>query len=97
VIALDLNNTTFQDGLFSLEKAELLACIKTLRKLRSLTWDEVYRDQGLKWESIYSVQGKQGERLYSFRITQKCRAVAYRDREMLVLLALHADHDSAYE
>jgi hypothetical protein len=97
VIALDMNNTIFQDGLFTLEKAELIACIKTLRKIRALEWDDVCRDQGLKWETIHSMHGPSGQRLYSLRITQKCRAVAYRNRETLVFLALHSDHDSAYK
>lgn len=97
MIALDLNNTIFQDGLFALEKAELIACIKTLRKIRALEWDEMYRDQGLKWEMIHSVQGPNGQRLYCLRITQKCRAVVYRSGETLVFLAVHSDHDSAYK
>ena len=97
MIALDLNDTIFQDDLVALEKAELIACIKTFRKIRALEWDDLYRDQGLKWEKIHSVQGPNGQRLYSLRITQKCRAVAYRNGEMLVFLALHSDHDSAYK
>jgi len=55
-IKIDLNSTEFQKDLFSLEKNEQVALIKTLRKISNLTWDELYRDQGLKWEVLYLKQ-----------------------------------------
>ena len=45
----DLNNATFQAELMGLEKSELLAFFKTLRKLKQLSWERVYRDKGLRW------------------------------------------------
>jgi hypothetical protein len=93
---LDLNNPIFQQGLFALPKQEQMALLKTLKKMASLEWEQVYRDPGLKWEQIHSRKGPQGEKLYSFRITQKCRAVAYRSEDWLRILSLHPDHDSAY-
>ena len=95
-ILLDLNNPIFQQDLFGLPKAEALAVLKILKKVSQLTWEHLYKDQGLKWELIRSKQGKNGEKLYSLRITQKCRAVAVRESEYLRFLSLHSDHDSAY-
>lgn len=95
-IKLDLNNPVFQQGLFALPKAEQQATLKTLHKISKLSWEQVYRDKGLRWERIHSRTGPQGEVLYSLRITQKCRAVAYRSESFLRLLSLHPDHDSAY-
>lgn len=89
----DLNRPEFQADLLSLEKAELLAFFKTLRKLKQLSWQQVYRDKGLRWESIKSL----GEDAYTLRVTQKCRAVAKREGDILRFLSLHPDHDSAYK
>jgi hypothetical protein len=95
-ILLDLNNPIFQQDLFISPKTEALAVLKSLRKISQLTWEELYKDQGLKWEMIRSKQGKNGEKLYSLRITQKCRVVALREGDYLRFLSLHSDHDSAY-
>lgn len=96
-IKIDLNSTEFQKDLFSLEKNEQVALIKTLRKISNLTWDELYRDQGLKWEIIISKTGKNKERIYSFRFSQKYRALALREESYLRLLTLHTNHDNAYK
>lgn len=93
---LDLNDPEFQEDLFDLPRDQQLAVLRTLRKLSRITWDEVYRDQGLKWELIVSRRPSQSERLYSLRIDRSFRALAYRDGEYLRLLSLHPDHDSAY-
>jgi hypothetical protein len=95
-ILLDLNNPIFQKDLFALSKSEAIAILKILKKISQLTWEQLYKDQGLKWELIRSKQEKQGEKLYSLRVTQKCRAVAIREGDYLRLLSLHSDHDSAY-
>ena len=95
-ILLDLNNPIFQKDLFALSKSEAIAILKILKKISQLTWEQLYKDQGLKWELISSKQEKQGEKLYSLRVTQKCRAVAIREGDYLRLLSLHSDHDSAY-
>ena len=96
-IKIDLNNPEFQKELFSLQKNEQLALIKTLRKVSSFTWDDLYKDQGLKWEAIISKTTKAGQRIYSFRFSQKYRVVALREDSYLRLLTLHTDHDSAYK
>ena len=96
-VRLDLNNPVFQDQLFALQKAERHAALNALKKIRQLTWQQVYRDQGLKWEKITSVRPPAGiDALYSLRITQARRATAYRDGEFMRLLTIAPDHDAAY-
>ena len=89
----DLNGLKFQQDLLELERAELLALFKTLRKLKQLSWAQVYRDKGLRWESIKTLT----ENAYTIRVTQKCRAVVERDKDTLRFLSLHPDHNSAYK
>lgn len=96
-VRLDLNSIEFQSDLFDLQKPEQLAVLATLRKIASLTWDQVHRDKGLNWEAIHSRSGADGKRLYSLRITQRCRAVAMRDGDFMRLLSIHPDHDSTYK
>ncbi len=97
LVRLDLNNPSFQADLFNLQKPERLAAWNALNKLRQLTWDQVYRDQGLKWEKITSVAPPPGvEAIYSLRITQARRAIAFRQGEFIRFLAIAPDHDSTY-
>jgi hypothetical protein len=95
-VLLDLNNPAFQNDWFSLGRPEALAVLNTFRIIRQLNWEQLYRDPGLRWETILSRNGPGNQRIYSLRITQRVRAVAYRDGQFLRLLSLHADHDSAY-
>ena len=95
-IKIDMNGPEFQHDFFNLEKSEQVALIKTLKKIRQLTWPQLYADKGLNWEAILSKQAKSGARIYSFRFSQKYRALALREENFLRLLTLHVDHDSAY-
>ena len=96
-VRLDLNNPVFQENLFSLQKPERHAVIDTLKKIRQMTWAQVYRDKGLKWEKIVSIKPPQGiESLYSLRITQARRATAYREGDFMRFLTVASDHDSTY-
>lgn len=95
--SLDLNNPEFQRQLFDLEKQERHLVLNTLGRLLGMDWETVYKHSGLNWEQIHSLSGPQGQILYSLRVTQKMRAVAWREGEVLRLLSLHADHDSAYQ
>ena len=96
-IRLDLNNPTFQENLLTLQKIERHAALDTLGKIRRLTWNELYRDQGLKWEKITSVRPPKGvDAIYSLRITQARRAIAYRDGDFIRLLTIAHDHDATY-
>lgn len=96
-ILLDLNNPIFQDALFALQKPERLAVLDTLKKLRQLTWPELYRDKGLRWERIASITPPKGvSSVYSLRITRSCRATGFRSGDILHFLTLHANHDATY-
>lgn len=97
LVRLDLNNPVFQEHLFNLQKADRNSAVDTLRKIRQLSWAQLYRDNGLKWEKIASVKPPQGlDALYSLRITQSRRCTAYRDGEFMRLLTVAPDHDSTY-
>jgi hypothetical protein len=97
LVRLDLNNPVFQENLLTLQKTEQHAALETLNKLRQMTWNQVYRDNGLKWEKIISVKPPLGiDAIYSLRITQARRATAYRDGEFIRLLTIASDHDSTY-
>lgn len=96
-IKIDLNNPEFQNDLFGLEKNELAALIRALKKIHKLSWAQLHTDHGLKWEAISSKQTKTGQRIYTFRFSQKYRASALRQDDFLRVLALHVDHDSAYK
>lgn len=95
-VLLDLNHPEFQEQWFSLPAAEALNVLATLRKIQKLDWQQIYHDKGLRWEAIQSRIGPNRQRIYSIRITQKMRAVAYRDGNFMRFLTLHPDHDSAY-
>ena len=97
LVRLDLNNPVFRETLFNLQKAERLAAIDTLRKVRQLTWAQVYRDNGLKWEKIVSVKPSADmDAMYALRITQSRRATAWRDGDFMRMLTVAPDHDSTY-
>ena len=96
-VRLDLNNPVFQEHLFGLQKPERKAAMDTLRKIRLLSWDQLYRDKGLKWEKIISVKPPPGiDAIYSLRITQSRRCTTYRDGDFMRLLTVAPDHDSTY-
>ncbi len=96
-VRLDLNSPEFQDIFFRLEAAELKQVVASLRRLRQLDWNTLYRQPGFRWEAIAHLKAPSGARVHSLRLSQKVRAVAYRDGDFLRLISLHPDHDSAYE
>ena len=97
LVRLDLNNPVFQEQLFALQKLERHAAIDTLRKIRQLSWGQLYQDKGLKLEKIVSVKPPQGiDALYSLRITQSRRCTAYREGDFIRLLTVAPDHDTTY-
>jgi hypothetical protein len=96
-VRLDLNNPVFQDTLLNLQKPERHSALDTLKKIRLLTWNQLYRDQGLRWEKIASVRPPKGiDAIYSLRITRARRATAYRDGDFMRLLTIEPDHDATY-
>lgn len=96
-VLIDLNNPVFQEDLFSLEKEEVLNILGTLRKIKKLSWTDVYRDKGLHWELVQSKTGPGDQRLYTIRISRKFRAVVSREGQFMRFLTLNPDHDSAYK
>ena len=96
-VQLDLNNEVFQENWLALDKQERIRVVDTLKKLRQMNWDQVYRDPGLKWEKITSIAPPKGiTSLYTLRITQSRRAIAYREGNFMRLLSIAPDHDAAY-
>jgi hypothetical protein len=95
-IRLDLNSPEFQDVFLRLQADELKQVVGSLRRLRELDWDNLYRHTGFRWEAIEHLQASNGAKVYSLRLSQRMRAVAFRDGEFLRLISLHPDHDSAY-
>jgi hypothetical protein len=95
-IFLDLNSPEFQAVLFSLEIAELKQVIASLRRLRGLPWEALYQHPGFNWEAIDHLKAPNGSKAHSIRLSQKIRAIAFRDGDFLRFVSLHPDHDSAY-
>jgi hypothetical protein len=67
-----------------------------LRTLRELQWNTLYQHIGFRWEALEHVKVPSGARVYSLRLSQRIRAVAFRDGDFLRFISLHPDHDSAY-
>jgi len=95
-VRLDLNSPEFQDVLFGLETAELKQVVASLRRLGGIDWNDLYRHTGFQWEAIEHLRAPNGARIYSLRLSQRMRALAYRDADFLRILSLHPEHDSAY-
>ena len=95
-IRLDMNSPEFQEVLFRLEAVELKQVIASLRRLSELEWTALYRHTGFNWEAIDHLKAPNGAKVYSLRLSQKIRALAFRDGEFLRFVSLHPDHDSAY-
>ena len=96
-IRLDLNSPAFQDVFFRLELDDLKQVVASLRRLRELEWNSLYGHTGFRWEAIEHLRAPDGAKVYSLRLSQRIRAVAFRDGDFLRLISLHPDHDSAYE
>lgn len=96
-IRLDLNSPEFQDVFFRLQVDELKQVVSSLRRLRETDWNSWYRHPGFRWEALEHLKAPNGAKVYSLRLSQRIRAVAFRDADFLRLISLHPDHDSAYE
>jgi hypothetical protein len=96
LVRLDLNSPEFQDVFFRLELAQLKQVVASLTRLRELDWNNLYRHPGYRWEAIEHLKAPNGANVYSLRLSQRIRAVAYRDGDFLRLISLHPDHDSTY-
>ena len=96
-IRLDLNSPEFQDVFFRLQADELKQVVASLRRLRELDWNSLYHHTGFRWEALEHLKAPNGTMGYSLRLSQRIRAVAFRDGDFLRLISLHPDHDSAYD
>jgi hypothetical protein len=96
-VRLDLNSPEFLDVLFRLQVDELKQVIASLRRLRELDWTTLYHHAGFHWEGIEHLKAPNGAKVYSLRLSQRIRALAFRDGDFLRFMSLHPDHDSAYE
>ena len=96
-VRLDLNSPEFQDVFFRLPLTDLKQLVASLARLRELDWNALYRHPGYQWELIAHLKGPDGAKVHSLRFSQKIRAIGYRDGDLLRLISLHPDHDSAYE
>jgi len=63
---------------------------------RDLDWSAIYRHTGFQWEAIKHLEAPNGAGVYSLRLSQKVRALAFREGDLLRFVSLHPDHDSAY-
>ena len=93
-VRLDLNSPEFQDVLFRLELSELRQVVASLQRLRALDWNSLYRHTGFKWEATRHIPTPNGTTAYSLRLSERIRAIAYRDGDFLRIISLHPDHDS---
>ncbi len=96
-VRLDLNSPEFLEVFFSLESAELKQVVASLRRLQGLEWNVLYRHSGFHWEAIEHLKAPTGATVYSLRLSQRIRALAFREGEFLRFVSLHPEHDSAYE
>jgi hypothetical protein len=94
---LDLNYPDFQKEWFNLSKENFQNIKNTLKKLLSMDWNQLYIDKDLRWEKIQSLTTPAGRALYSIRLSKKFRAIVCREKDFLVFISLHPDHDSAYQ
>ncbi len=95
-VRLDLNSPEFQDVLFRLEPDDLKRVVSSLRRLRELNWSALYRHTGFRWEAIHGLKAAGAGKVYSIRLSQRVRAVGFREGNFLRLIS-HPDHDSTYE
>ncbi len=95
-VRLDLNSPEFQDVFLGLDPSELKQVVASLRRLKSLEWNTLYRHPGFQWEAISHLAAPNGAKAYSVRLSQRIRAIVYRDGDTLRFVSLHPDHDSAY-
>ena len=96
-VRLDLNSPEFKDVFFRLELRELKQVLGSLHRLRQLDWNTVDRHSGFNWEAIRHIRTPNAATAQSFRLSEKVRAIGFRDGSFLRIISLHPDHDSAYE
>lgn len=90
-VLLDMSFPAFQDELFDLDASEFKKVCKTLKKLKSLAWNDLFRDSGLNWEQLKSAEGK-----YSIGLVSVLSRRRTARGPFLRFQSLHLNHDGAY-
>jgi mRNA-degrading endonuclease RelE of RelBE toxin-antitoxin system len=94
---IDLNFPPFQQDLFSLDKTQLTAFVKSVKKINKMDLRQVQQLSGLNLEKIKNLKTSNGKTLYSIRMSKSFRAVICIEDDFIRFISLHPDHDSAYK
>ena len=94
---IDLNFPPFQQDLFSLDKTQLTAFVKSVKIINKMDLRQVQQSSGLNLEKIKNLKTSNGKTLYSIRMTKSFRAVICIEDDFIRFISLHPDHDSAYK
>ena len=94
---IDLNFPPFQQDLFSLDKTQLTAFVKSVKKINKMDLSQVQQSSGLNLEKIKNLKTSNGKTLYSIRMSKSFRAVICIEDDFIRFISLHPNHDSAYK
>jgi len=94
---IDLNFPPFQQDLFSLDKTQLTAFVKSVKKINKMDLSQVHQSSGLNLEKIKNLKTSNGKTLYSIRMSKSFRAVICIEDDFIRFISLHPNHDSAYK
>ena len=94
---IDLNFPPFEQDLFSLDKTQLTAFVKSVKKINKMDLRQVQQSSGLNLEKIKNLKTSNGKTLYSIRMSKSFRAVICIEDDFIRFISLHPDHDSAYK
>lgn len=94
---IDLNFPPFQQDLFSLDKTQLTAFVKSVKKINKMDLRQVQQSSGLNLEKIKNLKTSNGKTLYSIRMSKSFRAVICIEDDFIRFISLHPDHNSAYK
>ena len=94
---IDLNFPPFQQDLFSLDKTQLTAFVKSAKKINKMDLRQVRQSSELNLEKIKNLKTSNGKTLYSIRMSKSFRAVICIEDDFIRFISLHPDHDSAYK
>mgnify|MGYP000111928635 CR=1 FL=1 len=94
---IDLNFPPFQQDLFSLDKTQLTAFVKSVKNINKMDLRQVQQSSGLNLEKIKNLKTSNGKTLYSIRMSKSFRAVICIEDDFIRFISLHPDHDTAYK
>ena len=94
---IDLNFPPFQQDLFSLDKTQLTAFVKSVKIINKMDLRQVRQSSGLNFEKIKNLKTSNGKTLYSIRMSKSFRAVICIEDDFIRFISLHPNHDSAYK